>query len=264
MFEPVLETGDIIEVDNKQYLVLGILKFDIVDCIQKERVNYIDDLLKNVKNMYISKTSPSYAIRNLYYYYLYYDSKTVKEFVTRVFAQVNRLMLCEYSSYPDNMKPDFWLNFVEGTKIRTKRKVGKIEEKDVKLNLMKGAFFNNYLANICTTGEVYEKAFSDVKDSKITKEQKDYLKSYLMQQLNVLAKQYDIAKNTLSDCIAEVCINNKQYLGYICFQGDHVNVYRYCNKNEGLKKKIELLFYDGDFTMLKLDYKDVTKVERVC
>ena len=78
MFEPVLETGDIIEVDNKQYLVLGILKFDIVDCIQKERVNYIDDLLKNVKNMYISKTSPSYAaIRNLSYYYLYYDIKTV-------------------------------------------------------------------------------------------------------------------------------------------------------------------------------------------
>ena len=37
MIEPFFETGDIIEVNNKQYLVLGIYDLEIKDSIRKER-----------------------------------------------------------------------------------------------------------------------------------------------------------------------------------------------------------------------------------
>ena len=149
MFEPFLETGSIIDVDNKQYLVLGIYNKDL---IKKERKIYVDKVLKNVENMRPIK--PSYyfeAKQNLYYYYLYYESKTVKEFVIRILEHDDRLLVCDYSSYPVIKESDFLFNL-----IGTKKKVGKIKEKDVKLNLLKGTFFNKFLAKISTTTEVYD------------------------------------------------------------------------------------------------------------
>ena len=103
MFEPVLETGDIIEVNKKQYLVLGIFNYVIEDTIQNERQIFLNNVLKSVENLHIPEASVSSLIRNLYYYFLYYDSKTVKEFLTRVFAKTNNLLVCEYSSYPYSM-----------------------------------------------------------------------------------------------------------------------------------------------------------------
>ena len=259
MFGPVLETGNIIEVDKKQYLVLGIYNY-IIDKIRDERISDLDGVLKNVENMYIPKTSADYAVRNLYYYFLYYDSKTVREFLTRVLASDNRLLACEYSSYPDHMKPEFLYEIeIKGTR----KKVGKIKEETVKLNLVKAAFTDKLFAKICTTTEVYTSVFSDVIDSKIAKEQKDFLKSYMMEQLNLMAEQYYTAKNTLSYCIADVCINKKHYLAYVGFKIDHVEVCSYCSKNAGLRRKLDLIFTVGE-PKKKLNFSDVAKVERVC
>ena len=49
MFEPVLETGDIIEVNKKQYLVLGIFNHVIEDTIQNERQIFLNNVLKSVE-----------------------------------------------------------------------------------------------------------------------------------------------------------------------------------------------------------------------
>lgn len=258
MFEPVLETGDIIEVNNKQYLVLGIFNSDIDDWIRKERATYIDDVLKNINNMYIPETKASYVVQNLYFYFLYYDSKTVKEFVVRSFAQGNRLIVCDYSSYPCSMNAKFLYN-IKG-KIK---KVGKLKEEDVKLNLVKRVFTNMLFSKIYTTTEVYNETFSDVKDSKITKKQKDFIKSYLITQLNSMTEQYSTAKKTLSYCIADVCIEHTHYLGYICFTEDNVTVYAFCSKNASLKKKVELIF-SNELSEYRLDFKDVAKAEKVC
>lgn len=256
MFEPVLETGNIIEVNKKQYLVLGIYNH-VIAVRQEEKLKYLDDVVRNIANMYIPETSAFYAERNLYYYFLCYDSKTVREFLTRIFAQNNCLIVCEYSSYPDCMDTKF-LYKIKGPK----KIVGKINEEVVRLNLVKGALTNKLLAKICTTTEAYNMVFSDVLDSKITKEQKDYLKSYLMKQLNCLAEQYYTAKNTLSYCIADVCINEKHYLGYVGFRIDNVEVYSYCSKNAGLMKKVGLVFAVGAPKHI-VNFNDVAKVEKV-
>ena len=258
MFEPVLETGDIIEVNKKQYLVLGIFNYVIEDTIQNERQIFLNNVLKSVENLHIPEASVSSLIRNLYYYFLYYDSKTVKEFLTRVFAKTNNLLVCEYSSYPYSMKTKFLYN-VKGEI----RKVAKIKEEDVKLNLVKRAFTNMLFSKICTTTEVYNETFSDVKDSKITKKQKDFIKSYLITQLNFIAEQYFTAKKTLSYCIADVCIEHTHYLGYICFTEDNVTVYAFCSKNASLKKKVELIF-SNELPKYHLDFRDVAKAEKVC
>lgn len=256
MFEPVLETGDIIQVNHKKYLVLGIYNHLILN-IQQERVTYVDKVLRDVENKSKPKPFGTYeAIRNMYYYFLYYDSKTVKEFLTRILGQNNCLLVCEYSSYPASMKLESLY------KIKGKlKKVENLKEEDVKLNLVKDAFLDKSFANISTTTEVYNRVFSDVKDSPITKQQKEYLKKCVMEQLNFIAEEYYKAKYMQSDCIAEVCINNKHYLGYIGFTEDHVNVFNICNKNARLRKKVELLFSDNYNQKLKLDFKDVAKVE---
>ena len=256
MIEPFLETGDIIEVNKKQYLVLGIYDLEIKDSIRKERKTYVDEVLKNVENMKKIKPSNFYIARqNLYYYFMFYDSRTIREFLIRVFEQNNRLLLCEYSSYPVSIEPVFLFNL-----IGTRKKVGKVKEADVKVNLIKGALLNIFLAYICTTTEVYERVYNDVKSSKITKKQKDYLKNCVMKQLNFMSEQYDTAKRMFSTCIADVYVNKQHYLGYICFTKDHVNVLSVCNKNASLKKKVELLF-DKNYPMFELDFKDVAKVE---
>ena len=257
MFEPFLETGNIIELNNKKYLVLGIFNDEIEDSIQGEKENYVDKMLKSIKNIYQIKPSGDFLVarRSIYYYFLYYDSKTVREFLIKVFEQQNRLLFCEYSSYPENIKLER-LHRVKGTR----KKVGKIKEEGVKRNLVKSAFLDKSFANICTTTEVYNRLYSDVMDAKITKEQKDYLKNSMMEQLNFMAEQYDTAKSMFSPCIAEVCINNKHYLGYINFTEDHVNVFSICNKNAGLKKKVELLF-DSNLPVYRVAFKDVAKVE---
>ena len=259
MFEPVLETGDIIEINKKQYLVLGIFNYVIEDTIQNERQIFLNNVLKSVENLHIPEASVSSLIRNLYYYFLYYDSKTVKEFLTRVFAKTNNLLVCEYSSYPYSMKTKFLYN-VKGEI----RKVGKIKEEDVKLNLVKRAFTNMLFSKICTTTEVYNETFSDVKDSKITKKQKDFIKSYLITQLNLMTEQYSTAKKTLSYCIADIWIEHMHYLGYIRFTEDNVNVYAFCSKNASLKKKVELIFNNNELPKYHLDFRDVAKAEKVC
>lgn len=256
MFETVLETGDIIEVNNKQYLVLGIYTHSILN-IQLERVTYIDKVLRDVGNKYNPKPVGSYeAVRNMYYYFLFYDSKTIKEFLTRILERDNRLLVCEYSAYPDNMKPESLY------KIKGQRgKVGTIKEEDVKLNLVKNTFLDKSFADICTITEGYNRVFGDVKDSKITKQQKEYLKKCVTIQLKYKSEEYSTAKYTQSDCIADVCINNKYYLGYVDFKIDYVNVLAYCSQNARLKKKVELVLSDNYDQKLKLDYKDVKKAE---
>lgn len=252
MFED-LETGTIFEVNKKKYLVLGIFD-NFLDNVKREKT-YIDEVINNIFNQNFKELNS--FIRQFYYCYNFYESKTIKEFVFRALG-VTKLEVCEYSTYPNQIESFLTVRLKEQGNVKV---IDKIDAQEVKLNLVKNAFFNPHLKHIITTDDVYDTYFkSSYAWLKITAEQKKFLYKYLLKQIDLYADKYRLAKQNGQYCIAKVKHNGKKYFAYVRFAGDWVFAYAMCAIKASLKEKIKVICTENTAPILSVEAKDVSKL----
>ena len=266
MFE-VRTTGTIVEIAGKQYIALGLFDRSMRQFKDEQECN-LPRIIQNMKNLFIPpiECSSSDSIESvdieipIYYYSLYYYSNTLKEFILKILAQDYRLVVCDYSLYPSNIKPITLIEVLRASDFSKVSIVGNIKEEDVKCNLLKRALCDPIFSKLYTTTEAYNYFFTY--DYKITSAQKNYLREYLTGLLQMLADNYYNAKKKYSHCLAKVLLNGKYYLGYVCFDRDNkVLVYAYCSMDDNLKTKIELIFSHEFSKRIWIDSKNVEKID---
>ena len=248
-----METGLIYSTNKNKYLVLGILDTTMQRVLKAKDI--IDEVLYNVSqnNLVFGEN----FIKKFIYYGNYYASKTLKEFIFRILEE-QTMYVCDYSTYPSNIEPIqiCRLSVAEQLKI-----VNKIDEKEVKVNLLKGALFNPQLTHIMTTDEVYDKFFRDSYDGlSILEEEKNDLHNYLIQQLKLYSDKYDVAKKTNDFTVAKVNYNGNNYFATVKFSGDTVFVYAICGIRASLVCKMRVICTTNTFALFCVEAKNVSKV----
>lgn len=168
------------------------------------------------------------------------------------------MYVCDYSTYPSNIEPIqiYRLSAAEPLEV-----VDKLDEKEVKVNLLKGALFNPQLTHIMTTDEVYDKCFKDsYVGLSILEEKKKDLHNYLIQQLKLYSDKYDRAKKTNDFTIAKVKQNGKTYFARVRFSGDYVFVYAICGIRASLACKMRVICTTNTLALFCIEIKNVSKV----
>lgn len=252
MFD-TMETGLIYYSNKKKYLVLGILD-TMLQQVFKEK-NTIDGVLYDVSQNNLVSTDG--FVKKFLYYGNYYESKTIKEFVFRILGE-KTMYVCDYSTYPSNIEP---IQICRLSAAEPLKVVDKLDEKEVKVNLLKGALFNPQLTHIMTTDEVYDNYFKNSYEGiRILEEQKKNLHKYLIQQLKLYSDKYEFAKKAHDFTIAKVEHKGKTYFAWVRFSGDYVFVYDVCDIRASLTYKMRVICTTNTLALFCIETKNVSKL----